>query len=83
MVFNIKNKVALVTGGATGIGFRFVKELLRNEAKVSLICPNCSITQVDVTHVECILIVISRRFWAAEFESNQKNVGFLRIFTKS
>lgn len=36
MVFDIKNKIALITGGASGIGFNCAKELLRNGAKVSL-----------------------------------------------
>lgn len=31
---NIKNKSAIVTGGANGIGFKYVEELLRNGAKV-------------------------------------------------
>lgn len=35
MVFEIKNKVALITGGASGIGLNYAKELLRNDAKVS------------------------------------------------
>ncbi|CAH0557984.1 unnamed protein product [Brassicogethes aeneus] len=33
MVFEIKNKVALVTGGASGIGFEYCRELLKNGAK--------------------------------------------------
>lgn len=37
MVFEIRNKVALITGGASGIGLSLAKELLRNDAKVSLI----------------------------------------------
>lgn len=35
MVFEIKGKVALVTGGASGIGLEYVKELLRNGVKVN------------------------------------------------
>lgn len=35
MVFNITDKVAIITGGASGIGLRYAKELLRNGAKVS------------------------------------------------
>ena len=31
---DIKNKVAMVTGGTGGIGFATVEELLRNGAKV-------------------------------------------------
>lgn len=34
MPFDIHNKVAIVTGGASGIGFNYVKELLRNGLKV-------------------------------------------------
>jgi 15-hydroxyprostaglandin dehydrogenase (NAD) len=33
MVFDIKGKIALVTGGAAGIGLAYTKELLRNGAK--------------------------------------------------
>lgn len=35
MVFDINGKVALVTGGGSGIGLNYVKELLRNGARVS------------------------------------------------
>lgn len=32
--FDIKGKIALVTGGANGIGLAYVKELLKNGLKV-------------------------------------------------
>lgn len=35
MSFEIADKVAIVTGGASGIGLEYVKELLRNGARVS------------------------------------------------
>lgn len=35
MLFDIKGKVALVTGGASGIGLACVKELLRNGIRVN------------------------------------------------
>lgn len=35
MVFRIEGKVALLTGGASGIGLHYAKELLRNGLKVS------------------------------------------------
>lgn len=37
MEFEIKNKVALVTGGASGIGLKCIKELLKNEIKVCIL----------------------------------------------
>lgn len=33
---HIKNKIVLVTGGASGLGFEFTREFLRNGAAVSL-----------------------------------------------
>lgn len=35
MSFDIRNKVAMVTGGASGLGFFFAKELLANGLRVS------------------------------------------------
>lgn len=37
MVFTIEGKVALITGGASGIGFHYARELLRNGLKVSYV----------------------------------------------
>lgn len=34
MTFDIKDKVALISGGASGIGLRYAKELLRNDLRV-------------------------------------------------
>lgn len=36
MVFDIKNKFAIVTGGASGLGLSFVKELIKSGARVSV-----------------------------------------------
>lgn len=36
MAFEIKNKVALVTGGGCGLGLNIAKEIIRNGAKVML-----------------------------------------------
>lgn len=33
-MFQVKDKVAIVTGGASGIGLEYVKVLLRNGARV-------------------------------------------------
>lgn len=35
MVFDVHAKVALISGGASGLGLAYAKELLRNGAKVS------------------------------------------------
>lgn len=34
MVYDIKNKIVLITGAASGIGLAYAKELLRNGVKV-------------------------------------------------
>lgn len=34
MVFQVEGKIALITGGASGLGFSHAKELLRNGLKV-------------------------------------------------
>jgi NAD(P)-dependent dehydrogenase (short-subunit alcohol dehydrogenase family) len=34
MFFDIKGKIALISGGASGIGLRYAKELLRNGLRV-------------------------------------------------
>lgn len=36
-MFDIQGKVALITGGGSGIGFHCAQELLRNGLKVSLL----------------------------------------------
>lgn len=33
-MFDIKGKVAIITGGASGLGLSYAKELLRNELHV-------------------------------------------------
>lgn len=42
MPFDINGKVALITGGASGIGFQNAQELLRSGVKVSIIHLNVS-----------------------------------------
>jgi hypothetical protein len=37
MCFEIKNKVALISGGASGIGLNYAKVLLRNELRVGTV----------------------------------------------
>lgn len=37
-MFDVKGKVAIVTGGASGIGLATVKELLQNNIKVGYKC---------------------------------------------
>jgi NAD(P)-dependent dehydrogenase (short-subunit alcohol dehydrogenase family) len=34
MFFDIKGKIALISGGASGIGLRYAEELLRNGLRV-------------------------------------------------
>lgn len=41
MGFEIKDKVAIITGGASGLGFEYVKEFLRNGLKVLRILLPC------------------------------------------
>lgn len=36
VAFDIKGKVAIVTGGASGLGFYYALELLRKQAKVCI-----------------------------------------------
>lgn len=36
MVYDIKGKIALVTGGATGIGLAYATHLLQNGAQVNI-----------------------------------------------
>lgn len=37
MGFEIKDKVAIITGGASGLGFEHAKELLRNGLRVNIL----------------------------------------------
>lgn len=48
MAFDLKDKIVLVTGGASGIGFSCVKELLRNGAQV---CINNKLQQCQLKNV--------------------------------
>ncbi|CAH0546264.1 unnamed protein product [Brassicogethes aeneus] len=56
MVFDINNKVALVTGGASGIGLRYSKELLRNGAR------GVTLADVDSAHGKNALEEIEAEF---------------------
>lgn len=37
MVYDINGKVALITGGASGIGFNYARELLKNGLQVNVL----------------------------------------------
>ncbi|KAJ8923436.1 hypothetical protein NQ315_001995 [Exocentrus adspersus] len=53
MVLNLEGKIALVTGGASGIGLRYAKELLRNGVKaVTLADVSDSFAQVALSEIE-------------------------------
>lgn len=41
MVYDIKGKVALITGGASGIGFNYARELLKNGLQVINFLDGC------------------------------------------
>ncbi|KAJ8958786.1 hypothetical protein NQ314_006349 [Rhamnusium bicolor] len=56
MVFDFNGKVALITGGASGIGFAFAKELLRNGLK------GLTIADLDANLGKAALLQIEEEF---------------------
>lgn len=42
MPIDVENKVALITGAASGLGFVYASELLRNGLRVSFFLQDCN-----------------------------------------